>query len=64
MDFRSGSFQNLGLRPDVGTFPMLRDRGVYVVEVPIYDHPAGQGECPALSTLQATQQPWKKERIR
>ena len=31
-----------------------------VVEVPIYDHLPGQGECPALSTLQATQQSLKK----
>ena len=30
-----------------------------MVEVPEYDHLPGQGGCPALSTLQATQQSQK-----
>ena len=37
----------------------LRQGCLYVIEVPVYNHLPGQGGCPALSTLHATQQSWK-----
>ena len=60
MDFGSNSFQDLGLGQMLAGFVCFE---VEVVEVSVYDHLPGQGEFPALSTLQVTRQLWKKERI-